>query len=138
MEPKAIASSLSTIERQYKDMLNNKIMREREKNKQKNSKIKRICYLCIGPCVVVKFQITTPAKDKSHQQQLGKPSASLTIMFKFPDSNPAGKQKCEVRRYGTQKDILFSRIQPSGMSMRWPSLATTTRFYQQLLSDQPA
>lgn len=41
MEPKAIASSLSTIERQYKDMLNNKIMREREKNKQKNSKIKK-------------------------------------------------------------------------------------------------
>jgi len=49
-------------------------------------------------------------KDDSGQGELRSDKNELTIMFKFPDNN------------------LFSKIHPSGISIRCPSLATTVVF----------
>lgn len=48
----------------------------------------------------------------------------LTVMLRLPDNNP--ERLCEQRRTATFEGYsLFSRMQPSGMSILCPSFATT-------------
>jgi len=51
----------------------------------------------------------------------------LTIMFKFPETKPV--KHLRVKIFLNQKgNVRFSRMHPSGISMRCPSLAITKTY----------
>ena len=48
-----------------------------------------------------------------------------TIMLRLPDNRPRSTELAKTKVGSTTGSVRFSKIHPSGISIRWPSLATT-------------